>query len=109
MPGYTPRNLNHFSHTETSPGAEVVDQPAALRERVQCEHVRRSQVEDVDVVPNATAILSGVVRSEDRNSGTLAERYFQNQRNQVGFRRMVFAQVRAGRAGCVEIAQARVA
>ena len=109
MPGNAPRYFNHLPHAEALPCAEVVDQPAALGERIQGKQVRRSQIEDVDVVPNAAAIRRRVVCSEDRNARTLSERYFQDEWNQVRFRRMVFAQVRASCSGCVEVAQAGVA
>ena len=108
--GDMPRGVNHLAYAEAAPVAEIVDK--ALGRRVATQPVKSQemcggQVADVNVVANACAIGSGVIRSEDGDAFAHALGGLKDDGNQVGFGVVVFPEI-AGGPGGIEIAQAGV-
>ena len=91
-------------HACSAARAEVVFGGLRAPER---EHVRLREVEDVDVIPDAGAIGSGVVGAENGDILFLAEGDFQNVRDKVCFDAVIFAKSEAC-ACCVEVPEGHV-
>src|SRR6185437_70835 len=63
-----------------------------------------SNVYDVDIISDASTVIGSVVSAVDLKAPALSSSHLQENRNNVSFRTMVFAEPRRG-AGCVEIAE----
>src|SRR5580692_1218791 len=83
--GHAPRGFDDLAHAESAAAAQVVDQRSTLAESIKSEHVRLSQVADVNVIANAGAVGRGVVGTEDGDGFSLSGCSFQNEGNQMRF------------------------
>src|SRR5262249_20806298 len=92
---------NDFAHRVAVAVAEIVK---SLPARLESEHVRLSEVHDVNIVPDTRAVRRGIIGPENLALRRLAERDFQDVRNQMSLDAMMFAEFFA-RAGGVEIAK----
>ena len=64
------------------------------------------QITDMDVIANAGAIRRVVVVAEDLQVGSMATHHVEHQRDQVGFRVVLFAEISVRiSAGGVEVAE----
>ncbi len=72
--------------------------------------MRLGQVEYVDVIANAGSIGRGIIRSENLDVRPLPKNDLQDERNEMRFRHVTFADGSVGmRARCVEVAKGREA
>src|SRR5438067_2859744 len=95
-------DLDQIEHRPAAASANVYRRAlAALQESVKREHVRVSEIADVDIIADAGAVRGRIVVAEDRECLALACRGVQQQRNGMGFGNMTFAdltfRIRAGR------------
>ena len=91
MTGDAARGFDHFKNRVTAAVAQIVAHKRPVNQSSQRQHVRRRQVFDVDVVPDAGAVGGGIIIAENCNVLPLAERHLQDQRDQVCFRAMRLA------------------
>ena len=113
-PGDRLGGFDHLLHRIAGAVAQVVDQRLAgglaalpqAQQALQPQHVGIGQITDMDVVADAGAIRRRIVIPEDLQIGTLAAHHIEHQRDQMGFRLMVLAQI-TGRisTGRIEIAE----
>src|SRR3990170_4198042 len=99
--------LNHLTVGEAGAVAQVVHAAAGVRP-LQGQDVGRGQVRDVDVVTDAGAVGSRIVRAVQRHGVPLAGGDLEDDGDEVGLRTVVFTAPVAG-AGGVEVAQGDVA
>ena len=90
--------------------AEVVDERFGLgglvEQAAEAEHMGFGQIAHMDVIADAGAIGGGVVVAEDLQVGAAARHHIKHERDQVGFRVVVFTQIAIGiGAGSIEIAE----
>src|SRR6266849_5133863 len=100
--------FDNFANAKAATGSEIVDELVALAQRAQHQNMRAGQVTHVNVVTDAGAIRSWIVRSEDGNVFALSECHLQRQGNQVRLGHMIFAQISSG-SRRVEVAEGGVA
>src|SRR5581483_5732533 len=93
--------LDNLTHGIAIAVAEVVKSLFAGREG---QDMGLGQINDVDIIPDAGAVGRGIIGAVNLALGGLAERDFEDVRDEVGFDAMMFAEFLAG-AGGVEIAE----
>ena len=93
MLGDLAAHVDDFFNTVSSPGTEIEFQAFSRVEFIERKQVSVGQVIDVDVVSNASSIVCRVVVAKQRDVASLAQCYLQNNRDQVGLWRVVFAQI----------------
>jgi len=80
------RRVDHLPHRKPAIVSQIEDVAfTASLEVAQSEHMRASQIDDVDVVPNTSAVRCRVVRSEDVDGLAQSGGCLQDQGNQVRF------------------------
>src|SRR5260370_36098420 len=97
----------HFQHGRSSASSKV-DSPALASavEILQGTNVCRSQIRDVDVVADCSAVGRGIIGPKDLQALALFKRGPNGQGNQVSFVQVLFAQFATEiGAGGVEIAE----
>src|SRR5271157_331036 len=101
------RNLDDLAHAEPVAASQVADQLRVLFQPIEREQMRRRQVVDVNVVADASSVLGWIVRAEDGNRRSFAQRHLKHKRNQMRLRIVRLAAVGGGSGG-VEVTQAGV-
>ncbi len=111
MPGDPARGFDQLSHRVSATRTQIAGQALGSRLKAcQGTQVGVRQVNDMDIVSNASAIGRWVVIAEDPDLLALAQGDLKHQGNQMGFGSVVFAQIALGRrASGVEIAKRRKA
>ena len=98
---YQSVRVDYLPDARASAGTEIVKITFGCTQR---ENMGLSEINNVDVIADAGAVRRFVIVPEHLYGGTLAQRRLQDQRNQVRFRIVMFADQSAFiRARCVEI------
>jgi hypothetical protein len=71
-------SFDYLAHTRTATSAEVIK---CARWRRQCKNMRIRQIDDVNVVANASAVGRVIIRPEKFDVFFLSQRHFQNIRD----------------------------
>ena len=93
FPGYFFARLNHLSHGITITVAQVIE---ALLAGLKAEDVSLGKIDDVNVIPDASAIRSGIVGAEDFAFVFFAESDHENVRDEMCLDAMMLAKARGG-------------
>ena len=105
-PGHALRGIDDFLHAETVSITQIehirLTTPLKVGER---QEMRLAKIPDMDIIADAGSIRGVVVASKDLDCPASSGRRLQNERDQMGFRRVPLPQqaVRIG-AGGIEIA-----
>ena len=99
LAGHLAAGIDDFAHAGTSARAEIVK---ITLPRIERENVRARQIQDVDVVANAGAVRSLVIRPINLHVRLLPKRDFQDIRNEMGLEPVIFAKI-FRRAGRIEV------
>ena len=96
--------VNHFSHAESTAGAEIQTKPFSWLQSFERLEVRNRQIIHMDVVANASSIWCWIIIAANDDVSSLAECDLQRGGDEMSFRSVVLAQIsiRTG-TGCVEV------
>jgi hypothetical protein len=84
---------NYFLNTVTAASAEVQEHAVTRIQLPQCQYMCARQVSHVDIVANRRPIWRRVVGAKNIDRATPAERSLNNQRNLMGFRKVILPQL----------------
>src|SRR5262245_3762650 len=84
--GHFASRIDYLPYAVALPVAQVVRHRAAFVKRLQGEHVGRTEIQDMDVVPDARSVERFVVRAENLDRVALRQRHLEGQRYQMRFR-----------------------
>lgn len=98
MTGNSATGLDHLTHALPPTGSKVEMEPLAWLQFFEGPQVSIREILDMNVVPNACPIGSGVVIAEDHDFIALSQGNLQDDRNQMGFRIVILSQIPSGAA-----------
>src|SRR5205085_8633956 len=93
--------IDHLAHAGAAAGAKIVE--VTLR-GLQRQNMRAGEIQDVDVVADASAVRRIVIRAVNFHVRVFSERDLQHVRDEVSLNAMFFAEIFRGARG-VEITQ----
>src|SRR5215207_866601 len=104
MAGHFTRRLDDLAHSKAFAGTKV-EVTATLGQRRQRQHMRPSQVADMNVITDAGSVARVVVGTKYFDVRALTSRHLQDQWNEVDLWLVILAVLGCRTAG-VEVAQA---
>src|SRR5687767_13375550 len=106
--GYLPSSVDHFANAvAVTATAKIVD-PAAVAHRAESEDMRSSEIDDVDIVAQASSVGRWVVIAVDLDQGTFSCRGLKGDGNGVRFGIVIFTALLA-RARGIKVTQRDIA
>src|SRR6267154_4109882 len=67
LAGHTANSFDDFANAEAAPGTKIVNKLVLFTQSVEHQDVRASEITDMNVVSNASAIRRRVIRSKKRD------------------------------------------